>query len=164
MMPFETILFAADLSPQSTSAFRYALGLARDYKARLKVVYVATPPPLVTPRELQRMLEDANGYRADLENCLRQTYPADSLSNVDYCVLEGDPVMELLEAARYPHCGLIVVGTHGRTGLSRALLGSVAEAVIRRADCPVLVVKSLMEPLPAIEPALAELQPKAAGG
>jgi nucleotide-binding universal stress UspA family protein len=58
---------------------------------------------------------------------------------------EGDPATEILRIAQECKCDLIVMGTHGRTGVARLLMGSVAEHVVRKAECPVLVVKT---PLP----------------
>ena len=156
MMPIETILFAGDLSAQSACAFQFALGLARDYRARLKVVHVATPPLLVTQQELQRALESTDGYRAELEALVRQTYAVDSSPSVEYLVLEGDPAVELLQAASDLQCTLIVMGTHGRSGLSRVMLGSVAERLIRKAECPVLTVKSQVAKESVTEPASSE--------
>ena len=141
MLTIRAILVAADFSACSEDAFRVARALARDYRARLIVLHVATPPPFVTPGELQRVLERPDGYRAELEGRLRQVYAADSPAGVEYRVQDGDPTVEILGVAREASCDLIVMGTHGRTGLGRLLLGSVAEQVLRKAACPVLTVK-----------------------
>jgi nucleotide-binding universal stress UspA family protein len=141
MRNIRAILVAADFSGCSEDAFRVARALARDYRARLIVLHVATPPPFVTPGELQKALQRPDGYRAELEGRLRLVYAADSPAGVDYRVQDGDPAVEILGVAREAQCDLIVMGTHGRTGLLRALTGSVAESVLRRADCSVMVVK-----------------------
>src|SRR5207247_9050465 len=60
-------------------------------------------------------------------------------------LLEGDAAKEIVELARDSQCDLIVMGTHGRTGLGRLLMGSVAEQVMRRAPCPVLTIKAPIE-------------------
>jgi nucleotide-binding universal stress UspA family protein len=146
MLNIRAILVAADFSGCSEDAFRVALSLARDYRARLIVLHVPTPPPFVTPGELQRTLQRPDGYRAELEGRLRLVYAADSLPEVEYRVEDGDPAVEILAAAREVRCDLIVMGTHGRTGLGRLLMGSVAEQVVRKAACPVLTVKV---PLPS---------------
>jgi nucleotide-binding universal stress UspA family protein len=65
----------------------------------------------------------------------------DYLTGVEYRVLDGAPAVEILEAARQVQCDLIVLGTHGHTGLERLVMGSVAEEVMRKAKCPVLTVK-----------------------
>jgi nucleotide-binding universal stress UspA family protein len=141
MLNIRAILAAADFSACSEDAFRLACALARDYGARLIVLHVATPPPLVTPGELQRALQRPDGYAAELEGRLRTVYAADSPAEVEYRVQDGDPAVEILGVAREARCDLIVMGTHGRTGLGRLLMGSVAEKVVRKAVCPVLTVK-----------------------
>jgi nucleotide-binding universal stress UspA family protein len=142
MLNIRSILVAADFSARSEDAFRAACALARDYRARLIVLHVAIPPPLVTPGELQKALQRPDGYRAELEGRLRQVYAADSPAGVEYWVQDGDPAVEILGVAREAHCDLIVMGTHGRTGLGRLLMGSVAEKVVRQAACSVLTVKA----------------------
>ena len=71
--------------------------------------------------------------------------PADADVPHEHRLLHGDPIGEIVRLAEQEHVDMIVMGTHGRTGLSRLLMGSVAEAVVRRADCPVLVVKHPVE-------------------
>jgi nucleotide-binding universal stress UspA family protein len=73
-------------------------------------------------------------------------------------MLEGDPTREIVRLAREKECDLIVMGTHGWTGLTRLLMGSVAEHVVRKAHCPVLTVKVPFAEKEAVEeaPALAE--------
>ena len=65
---------------------------------------------------------------------------------VEHRLEEGNPVAEILRVARETHCDLIVMGTHGRTGLAHLLMGSVAEQVVRKAGCHVLVVKTPFPP------------------
>jgi nucleotide-binding universal stress UspA family protein len=80
---------------------------------------------------------------------------------VEHRLVAGDPGAEILRAAREEPCDLIVMGTHGRTGLGRVLLGSVAEQVVRRAPCPALTVKA---PAESGRPADAPSTGKALGG
>jgi nucleotide-binding universal stress UspA family protein len=68
--------------------------------------------------------------------------PTDKELKVDYLVVEGDPARAILKSAAERDCDLIVMGSHGRSGLKRLLFGSVAERVIRKATCPMLIVKS----------------------
>jgi nucleotide-binding universal stress UspA family protein len=75
---------------------------------------------------------------------------------VEHHLREGDPATEILALAQEIGCDLIVIGTHGRTGVGRLLMGSVAEAVLRRAPCPVLTVKGLPAPVPPVEAATRE--------
>jgi nucleotide-binding universal stress UspA family protein len=145
------ILVAADFSEPSLHAFQLALALARDSQAHLDIVHVAVAPPMVTPSELQRTLQGSGGYRADLEARLRSAYPTDGACAASYVILDGDPVVELLQAVHDRACQLVVMGTHARSGFGRVLLGSVATAVIRKADCPVLTVRG-----PAVSKSLAD--------
>lgn len=141
MAPVRIILFSTDFSESARAAFPLAAALARDHGARLVVLHVATPPPFVTPRELERALEGPAGYRRQLEAELRR-YPAPGPQTpMTYRLETGHPAAEILRVAREEGADLIVLGTHGRTGLARLLLGSVAEVVLRKAACPVLTVK-----------------------
>jgi nucleotide-binding universal stress UspA family protein len=149
MLNVQTILIPADFSDCSQAAFQVARALARDYRARLLVLHIAEPPPFVTPGELERALQRQDGYRSELEDRLRQLYSSDSLAGVEYRVLDGDPAVEILAVTRESGCDLIVMGTQGRTGLGRMLLGSVAEKVVRNAVCPVLTVKVPLKNTPA---------------
>jgi nucleotide-binding universal stress UspA family protein len=142
MFPLHTILIAADFSACSEEAFHLAGALARDHGARLLVLHVATPPPLVTPGELDRALDQADGLRANLELQLRRVYRAAPPVRLDYSVVHGDPAAEIVRLAQAAACDLVVTGTHGRTGLERLLMGSVAENVVRRAPCPVVTVRA----------------------
>jgi nucleotide-binding universal stress UspA family protein len=142
MLNIQTILSPVDFSECSQAAFQIALTLARDYRARLIVLHVAVSPPFVTPGEFERALQRLDGYRSELENRLRQLYPSDSIAGVEYRIQDGDPTIEILGVAREARCDLLVMGTHGRIGLGRMLLGSVAEKVVRKAACPILTVKA----------------------
>jgi len=144
VLPIHTILHPTDFSEQSRPAFDLACSLARDYGATLVVAHVA-PPPLALPTEgvvLGPVFEDTAELRARLE----QVRPADPRVAVRHRLTIGPPAEEILAAAEEEKADLIVMGTHGRGGLSRVLMGSVAEAVLRKAPCPVLTVRV---PLPA---------------
>jgi nucleotide-binding universal stress UspA family protein len=141
MLNIRTILCPTDFSDGSQHAFRLAAALARDHRARLLVLHVATPPPFVSYGELQRALEQPGGYRHELEERLRQLHEPSCAPTVEYRVLDGDAAREIVGIARETACDLIVMGTHGRSGLGRLLIGSVAEQVLRTAHCPVLTVK-----------------------
>ena len=122
---FRDILFATDFSETSRLAGQTAAELARHFGARLHVVHVV--PPVTAPTPAPAALKTA---AAEL---------AAGLSPVT-AVLSGRVATQIVNYARRHGTGLIVLGTHGRTGVSRALLGSVAEAVMRRAPCRVLTV------------------------
>jgi nucleotide-binding universal stress UspA family protein len=138
MLAVRTILHPTDFSERAALAFRLACSLARDHGARLLVLHVAPPAPAlyigVTPPEPDRSREERC-------NRLRTLQPHDPLVRVERLLTAGQPGAAIVQTAKASGCDLIVMGTHGRTGLSRALMGSVAEEVVRKATCPVLTVK-----------------------
>jgi universal stress protein A len=144
MLPIRTILHPTDFSECSEFAFRVACSMARDYRARLIILHVA-PSELVSSRVIGGSSPET--YRAELENRLRRCEMPDLRIVVEHQLRQGEPAVEILRAVQEFSCDLIVLGTHGRTGLGRALLGSVAESVMRNATCPVLTVKA-----PSAEP------------
>lgn len=141
MIP-KTILVPIDFSACATHALDYACELAGKLGAKVQLVH-AIP---VTLPELgitltQAMIEDLQ--RANVLALEDVAKPR--RTNVELApsiVKLGDPRDVILETAEAQHADLIVIGTHGRRGLSRLVLGSVAENVIRRATCPVLAVRS----------------------
>jgi nucleotide-binding universal stress UspA family protein len=139
MYPIKTILFPTDFSENADQAFPFACSLAKDHGAEIVVLHVY-PPPVAYGEELARR-QPPNGYERDLWRLLRQYEAPDKACRVSHRLEEGDLVKVILWTAEDLGCDLIVMGTHGRTGLARALMGSVAEAVVRRAPCPVLTVK-----------------------
>ena len=139
----QRILCPTDFSAHSDAAFALACSIARDTRADLLVLHVAPPPvSLGDVAESQRP-----GFRDDLRARLHQLRPDDPNLGVVHFLLEGDPAEVILDAAGRHEADLIVLGTHGRSGVGRLLLGSVAEQVLRRATCPVLTVKA--PPAPA---------------
>lgn len=139
MLPIRTILHPTDFSECSEPAFHVACALARDYNARLLLLHVIPPPMIVygggpVPAENWPSAEE-------VEAKLRQLQDHAHRVRAETQVLEGDPVDMILRATQETHTDVIVMGTHGRTGLGRLLLGSVAESVIRKAPCAVLSVK-----------------------
>jgi nucleotide-binding universal stress UspA family protein len=140
MLPVRTILHPADFSECSRPAFELACALARDYGARLVVIHVAQLPLLMPEGGVlvPSPVDEAEGARVRLE----QVRPADSRVGVRHRLAEGDPAEEILKVAEEEQADLIVMGTHGRGGLSRLLMGSVAEGVLRQAPCPVLTVRA----------------------
>ena len=143
MLPIRTILHPTDFSPQSGYAFQLACALARDYVAHLIVLTVQ--PPEIVYGEGFVLPPDPEVVRKGLQEQLDRLQPPDPAIRVERILEEGDPVQEILHTARETHADIIVMGTHGRTGVGRLLMGSVAEAVLRKAPCPVLTVKA---PLP----------------
>jgi nucleotide-binding universal stress UspA family protein len=139
MLPLRTILHPTDFSPRSDHAFRLACSLARDHNARLILVHVM--PPLVIGGELGVVPVEPEGLDRALMDQLNQLQPADTHLPVERYLLQGNAADEIIRLAREKECDLVVMGTHGRTGLDRLLMGSVAEIILRNAPCPVLTVK-----------------------
>jgi nucleotide-binding universal stress UspA family protein len=148
MTAFHRVLVAADFSESSRQAFQVACALAGGGQTRLFVVHVLEPEyaaeePVYLGQQNIRYVP-APRQAAELEpflEHLRKDYaPAGPLEAV-YQVKEGRTAEEILRSATELGCDLIVMGTHGRTGLRRLLMGSVAEALMRAAACPVLAVK-----------------------
>ena len=137
------ILVPVDFSECSRKALRYALALAKQYSSALALVYVAPAQYYVASgysgadiAELEaRMRESGERELAALAKQIQEAASAETL------VRSGSPGPEIVEAARSASADLIVISTHGRTGLKHVLLGSVAEFVTRHAPCPVLVVR-----------------------
>lgn len=139
-MKIQTILYPTDFSECSQKALPLAFSLARDYRARLVILHVATPPPFVSYSEFEKALQESGGYRQQLEGMLRECQLPEC--NAEFRLEEGDPATEILHVAAAIPCDLIVMGMHGRSGLGRLLMGSVAESVLRKANCPVLTVST----------------------
>jgi len=94
---------------------------------------------------------DVQLYRETLEETRQRLDGPDLKFPVEICLSRGDASDEIVRQAEELECGLIVMGTHGRTGLGKLLMGNVAESVLPRAHCPVLVVK-VPERIPAASP------------
>jgi nucleotide-binding universal stress UspA family protein len=140
MLPIKIILHPTDFSEQSAHAFPLACALGRDYGARIVVAHVFT---LQTRGSLANgpALIDPLVAEAELRARLEGVRPSDPSIAVEHCLCVGDPAAEIVALAREAKADLIVMGTHGRAGVGRLLLGSVAEAVLRHAPCPVLTLK-----------------------
>jgi nucleotide-binding universal stress UspA family protein len=138
MLAIQTMLHPTDFSENSEHAFQVACMLARDCGARLIVLHVMPPPLEHEKLEARHHPEE---YYGGLWKALRNLQAPDAAVTVEHQLLEGNAVAEILWFAEQTRCDMIVMGTHGRTGLPRLLMGSVAEQVLRRALCPVLTVK-----------------------
>lgn len=140
---FKRILIATDGSKRTMSAVEEGLVLARQNKAKVYAVYVVdtvtfTSIPMdVTWENMYQLLKDEG------EEAVRKVKEmADRDIDIETHVLEGNPAIEITKFARDNGVDLIVVGTLGKSGIDRLLLGSTAEKVVRIAPCPVLVVKN----------------------
>jgi nucleotide-binding universal stress UspA family protein len=150
MLAIKTILHPTDFSERSDFAFQLACSLARDCGARLVLVHVT--PTVVVSGELVAIPPFPPDVWKTLQEQLANLRSPDPKVRVEHHLKEGDPATEILRLAQETKCNLIVMGTHGRTGFGRLLMGSVAEQVVRRASCPVLTVKA---PFPQLQPARA---------
>jgi nucleotide-binding universal stress UspA family protein len=148
MLIIQTILHPTDFSASANYAFQLACVLARDHGSRLVVTHVMPPPQIgrefgyEETADSAEMLRPEPAVKEKLRDQLLTLRPVEDTVPVEHCLCEGDTPAEILRLAAKCKCDLIVMGTHGRTGLSRQLLGSVAEAVQRMASCPVLTVKT----------------------
>jgi nucleotide-binding universal stress UspA family protein len=145
MLPIKTILHPTDLSEESQPAYRAACVVARDCRARVVVAHVMARP-LYAYNDFGPLIPDQAIIEGELRESLRSLRPPRHGVAVEYRLCRGDPATEIVALANDLKSDLIVLGTHGHTGLRRVVRGSVAEAVLRRAPCPVLTVRA---PVPA---------------
>jgi nucleotide-binding universal stress UspA family protein len=139
MAPIHTILYPTDFSEPSDYAFHLACAVARDYGARVIALHVEQLPVFAYGEGM--VPPDPEGLQAAARGRLDQLAPYPTV-RVEQWLEEGDPIEVILEVAKEVNADLIVMGTHGRKGLARILLGSVAEQVGRQAPCPVLTVRT----------------------
>jgi nucleotide-binding universal stress UspA family protein len=145
-MAFKKILCAVDFSDPSREAMRAAAELARTSQATLALVHVWQPPLWTTDYGIQLpndALLEASGVEESKLAAWRAEAQQLGASEITAKLARGVPWDEIVGIAREDRAiDLIVLGTHGRTGLRRALIGSVAERVVRHAPCTVMVVGS----------------------
>ena len=158
MIDIRRVLFPTDLSDISRRAFGHALTLARFYQAEIELAYVVEPvgpAPAVTAAHPPFAVLDPEA-RGRLESELAElSRPARELGLATWHkVVEGGVVHEILGRARSWPADVVVMGTHGRGGFERLVLGSVTEKVLRKAPCPVLAVPPPAEGLHPSGPVL----------
>jgi universal stress protein A len=143
-MDIRRILAPTDFSELSTQGLKSALELAQSFGANLLLVHVVEPPPYpiegIVPSQLGANLLDDLERQASHE--LAQLLPETQGSGVEVArrVMVGIPYRKIVEVAEADKADLIVMTTHGRTGLSHLVMGSVAEKIVRTAPCPVLTI------------------------
>ena len=145
-MQIQTILVPCDFSEYAEQAYSWALGLAEKWQAKILLVHAAQLftsfgyPESVYLLDLKKMEDE---ILADAERRLREFVDKKGSSPVivETRAVTGDPFWEICQIAEQEPADLIVMGSHGRTGLAHVLLGSVAERVVRHAPCPVLVAR-----------------------
>jgi nucleotide-binding universal stress UspA family protein len=143
MINLKTILVPSDFSECSDEALRYGLELARRFDARLHVLHVVQDPVTQPWAEgfAVPLFEAVEEWREQAEQRLRALVPDADAGRVTIVSIVATPYAAILDYAASRDVDLIVMGTHGRGGVSHLLLGSIAERVVRRAPCPVLTVR-----------------------
>ncbi|MDP3298056.1 MAG: universal stress protein [Thermodesulfovibrionia bacterium] len=137
---WQNVLLTTDGSKYSEAASKKAIDLAKSYGGVLKILSVVDVPPefyAESPKTVDDMINKAKGY---VEVVKKQAEAA--RVKVETFVREGEAYQVITNIAKEQNAGIIIMGSHGRTGLKRLLMGSVTEKVIGHSPCPVLVVKS----------------------
>ena len=145
MKSFDRILMAVDFSDNSGYALDYAVTLAKQFNSELLLLHVINEPvdlrgfyvPHISFEQLEKEIE--TGAKAMMEQLCAEKLP--SLGNYKTKIVTGTPFDEITRIASETEASLIVMGTHGRTGLDHIIFGSTAERVVRGAACPVLTIR-----------------------
>jgi nucleotide-binding universal stress UspA family protein len=150
MKPFEKILIAIDFSENSNYAFDYALTLAKQFNAELTLLHVINEPvdlrgfyvPHISFEQLEKEIE--SGAAGMMEKFCQEKMK--DFTGYQTSIVTGIPYEEIIRKAQETDASLIVLGTHGRTGLDHIIFGSTAERVVRGSACPVLTIRLPAEP------------------
>jgi nucleotide-binding universal stress UspA family protein len=145
MPEIRRILCATDFSPASTRVYQYAVDLASRLQAEIMLIHAYQIPAYTLPDGVVEVpVEVETGIRERLTGQL-----SDFASSIDTKgvrieakLFDGVPYVEITRAARDLNADLVIIGTHGRTGLAHLLLGSVAERVVRTSEVPVLTIRA----------------------
>jgi nucleotide-binding universal stress UspA family protein len=145
MKPFDKILTAIDFSENSDYAFDYALTLARQFNAELTIMHVINEPvdlrgfyvPQISFEQLEKEIEE--GAVKMMEKFCQARLG--DYNAYETAIVTGIPYEEVIRKAEEIGASLIVLGTHGRTGLDHLIFGSTAERIVRSASCPVLTIR-----------------------
>jgi nucleotide-binding universal stress UspA family protein len=138
------VLCPVDFSEPSAAALRLAGGMAKTFGAELTVLHAQhlEAPVYFTAAQMQalkaQLRRSLRAARASIADFVAQNLPGDLPRSIE--VVEDDPVAAILRTAKSSKAGLVVMGTHGRTGLAKVRLGSVMESVLRQTDVPILTV------------------------
>ena len=146
MKPFKKILVPSDFSAHSQEALRAAADLSARYEATVTIVHAYEPVAYPLPEgyvvfTATQLADMQTQFEKQLATAKRDALDAGA-RQVETKQLMGNPAHEVVEYAKQHGFDVIVMGTHGRRGIKHALLGSVAERVLRIAPCPVLIVKA----------------------
>jgi len=141
---FKKILFCTDFSQNSDWAFTYALNLANNYKSKLFILHVTeayhpdTLSSVYLPQERVEELRISKKKELDKELKTHYLRKLKEFNNYEVLFKEGEPFIEIIQMAKKESVDLIVMGTHGATGLDYVLFGSTADKVVKKSPCPVL--------------------------
>lgn len=144
-MEIKSILFPTDFSEGSAEALKYAVEFAKKYDAKLYVIHiiydVAKASGWYVPHiSMDKLYQDIQeGAKKELDNFGVQELSG--IKNIERVVITGIPHQEIVAFANSKKVDMIILGTHGRTGIDRILFGSTAAQVVRNAPCPVLTVR-----------------------
>jgi nucleotide-binding universal stress UspA family protein len=146
---FKKVLFCTDFSENSHLAFTYALDLARTYRAKLLILHVKHDPISIYPyiayanisAETIREWEVFEEKKMDQELNTNYIQKMDGFTDYKVFMRKGVAFYEIIQTAKEESADLIVMGTHGRTGLDHVLFGSTAERVVRKSPTPVLTIR-----------------------
>ena len=147
MIKLDRILVPTDFSDFSRPAMLYGCAIAARFGAELHLLHVVPDPAMLVPEAAAFSVETMQAQSESLGKGAQETLqqlPPDNWENEKPVVREvrvGAAFMEIIDYARENEIDLIVIGTHGRSGLMHVLMGSVAERIVRKAPCPVLTVK-----------------------
>ena len=144
MINLKRILVPTDFSECSDAALRYGLELARKFGASLYLLHVIQDPatqPWAAEGFVVPLLDAVEQWQKDAQARLEKSIPEDDRAKAIFACVIASPFTEILRYAAANDIDLIVMGTHGRGGVSHVFLGSIAEKVVRRAPCPVLTVR-----------------------
>jgi len=140
------IVIATDLSDNSLQAVRYGCDLARQFGAEVHLLHIVHYPyaefAKACHEDFCRTFDEYEEQQAESAEKTLSSIDVAPLSNVTRVARSGFPVADIPRYADEVHADLLVLGTHGWTGMKHALMGSVCEAVVRRAKCPVLSVRA----------------------
>ena len=146
MFAIQNIVVPTDFSEHSAKAVEAAFMLAKKHDATVSLIYVFVPLALALPADT---IVDGTDFYAQASSKLEAELKAEQkrlaekgLKNVSAKFVSGIPHVEINAFAKDQKADLIIMGSHGRTGVAHAVLGSVAEKVVRTASCPVLVIKT----------------------
>ena len=147
MLPLRKILCPTDFSEPSYEAIKAAKELARHFQAELFLIHVITPTPFIPEIPAvaaPRLMVAEKEIETYAQKSLARVVEKFELKSdpVHLMVLVGNPADEIVRVAKEEKADMIVIATHGRTGVNRLIFGSVAERTVRLAHCPVLTISS----------------------